>query len=295
MEVSDLLLDRAMAIGARSVAVVGTGKNVGKTVVMRAVYRAALARGLRVGVTSIGRDGEANDFVDALAKPRLRLAAGTLVAGAQGALPRSPALEWCESTDVRSASGPIAIVRVRSESEIELVGAPTASGLRDGVEKLFAYGADFVAIDGAIDRVAALREEDAVIVSCGAASSTSIEAIAAEARALVALLSLPRYDATLESVRVDGALTPTQAADFIAGGERRAIVVRDATRVTLRGRALLGALDRLQIRVERPLRPVAVTVNSVGRSGSVEPKALLRAVRAATELPTFDIFAASAA
>ncbi len=295
MEVSDLLLDRAMAIGARSVAVVGTGKNVGKTVVMRAVYRAALARGLRVGVTSIGRDGEANDFVDALAKPRLRLAAGTLVAGAQGALPRSPALEWCESTDVRSASGPIAIVRVRSESEIELVGAPTASGLRDGVEKLFAYGADFVAIDGAIDRVAALREEDAVIVSCGAASSTSIEAIAAEARALVALLSLPRYDATLESVRVEGALTPTQAADFIAGGERRAIVVRDATRVTLRGRALLGALDRLQIRVERPLRPVAVTVNSVGRSGSVEPKALLRAVRAATELPTFDIFAASAA
>ena len=295
MEVSDLLLDRAMAIGARSVAVVGTGKNVGKTVVMRAVYRAALARGLRVGVTSIGRDGEANDLVDALAKPRLRLAAGTLVAGAQGALPRSPALEWCESTDVRSASGPIAIVRVRSESEIELVGAPTASGLRDGVEKLFAYGADFVAIDGAIDRVAALREEDAVIVSCGAASSTSIEAIAAEARALVALLSLPRYDATLESLRVDGALTPTQAADFIAGGERRAIVVRDATRVTLRGRALLGALDRLQIRVERPLRPVAVTVNSVGRSGSVEPKALLRAVRAATELPTFDIFAASAA
>ncbi len=295
MEVSDLLLDRAMAIGARSVAVVGTGKNVGKTVVMRAIYRAALARGLTVGVTSIGRDGEANDFVDALAKPRLRLTAGTLVAGACGALPRSPALEWCESTDVPSASGAIAIVRVRTESEIELVGAPTASGSRACVEKLFANGADFVAIDGAIDRVASLREEDAVIVSCGAAASTSVEAIAAEARALVALLSLPRHDATMEALRVEGALTPMRAAELIANGERRAVVVRDATRVTLRGRALLGALERLRIRVERPLRPVAVTVNSVGRAGSVEPKALLRAVRAAAALPTFDIFAASAA
>ncbi|NNM98813.1 MAG: hypothetical protein HKL91_03320 [Candidatus Eremiobacteraeota bacterium] len=295
MEVSDLLLDRAMAIGARSVAVVGTGKNVGKTVVMRAIYRAALARGMKVGLTSIGRDGEANDFVDAFAKPRLRLAAGTLVAGALGALPRSPALEWCESTEIQSASGPIAIVRVRTESEIEVVGAPTASGLRGCVAALFARGAEFVAIDGAIDRIAALRGEDAVIVSCGAAGSTSVEAIAAEAGALVALLALPRHDDTSAALQLEGALTPMRAAELIARGERRAIVVRDATRVTLRGRALLGALDRLQIRVERPLHPVAVTVNSVGRAGSVEPKALLHAVRAAVALPTFDLFAASAA
>ncbi|MDH2909738.1 MAG: hypothetical protein HKL92_03765 [Candidatus Eremiobacteraeota bacterium] len=295
MEVSDLLLDRAIAIGARSVAVVGTGKNVGKTVVMRAIYRAALARGMKLGLTSIGRDGEANDFVDARAKPRLRLAAGTLVAGALGALPRSPALEWCESTEIQSASGPISIVRVRTESEIELVGAPTASGLRACVAALFAHGAEFVAIDGAIDRIAALREEDAVVVSCGAAASTSVEAIAAEAGALVALLALPRHDETSAALQLEGALTPMRAAEFIARGERRAIVVRDATRVTLRGRALLGALDRLQIRVERPLRPVAVTVNSVGRAGSVEPKALLQAVRAAVALPTFDLFAASAA
>ena len=295
MEVADLLLDRALAIGARSIAVVGTGKNVGKTVVMRAIYRAALARGSIVGLTSIGRDGEANDFVDAVAKPRLRLAVGTLVAGALGALPRSPALQWCECTDVQSASGPLAIVRVRTESEVEVVGAPTASGLRNCVSSLFAHGAEIVAIDGAIDRIAALREEDAVIVCCGAASSNSIEAIAAEVGALVALLGLPRYDGAGAALRIDGAFTPTHAAALIAAGERRAVVVRDATRVTLRGRALLGVLARLKIRVERPLRPVAVTVNSVGRAGSVEPQALLQTVRAAVALPTFDLFAASAA
>jgi len=295
MEVSDLLLDRALAIGARSVAVVGTGKNVGKTVVMRAIYRAAIARGMQVGLTSIGRDGEANDFVDAVAKPRLRLAAGTLVAGALGALPRSPALEWCEATEVQSASGALCIVRVRTESELELVGAPTASGLRGSVEALFAHGAEFVAIDGAIDRIAALREEDAVIVSCGAAASASIEAIAGEVRALVALLALPRGDRSIDAVRIEGALTPMRAAELIASGEKRPIVVRDATRVTLRGRALLGALERLSLRVEHPLRPIAVTVNSVGRAGCVEPKALLQAVHAAVKLPTFDLFAASAA
>ncbi len=295
MEVADQLLDRALAIGARSIAVVGTGKNVGKTVVMRAIYRAALARGMEVGLTSIGRDGEANDFVDAVAKPRLRLAAGTLVAGALGALPRSPALQWCECTDLQSASGPLAIVRVRTESEVELVGAPTASGLRACVASLFAHGAEIVAIDGAIDRIAALREEDAVVVCCGAASSPSVEAIAAEVGALVALLRLPRYDGDGAVLRIEGALTPMHAAALIAAGERRAVVVRDATRVTLRGRAFLGALDRLRICVERPLRPVAVTINSVGRRGSVEPAALLQAVHAAVALPTFDLFAARAA
>ena len=295
MEVAELLLDGALALGANSIVLVGTGKNVGKTVALRAIYHAAQRRDIVLGITSIGRDGEANDIADAVAKPRLRLGAGTLVAAAAAVLPRSPALEWCELLEARSASGGIAIARVRSESECELVGAPTASGLRASIAALRSRGAEFVLVDGAIDRIAAIREEDAVVVSCGAANSTTIEGIALDARALVALLSLPRYDEGRAHLRIEGALTAARLAALLADGEERDIVVRDATRIALRGRALLGALERSNLRVEFPLHPIGVTTNSVGRAGNVEPQALLRAVREATGLPTVDILAGLAA
>ena len=71
VHVGDSILQLWNESGAPSLFVVGTGKNVGKTVALRAIYGACVRGGVPCGLTSIGRDGEAFDVADTAAKPRL--------------------------------------------------------------------------------------------------------------------------------------------------------------------------------------------------------------------------------
>lgn len=292
MRVGNRLLDLARAGGGRSLFVVGTGKNVGKTVAMRAVAQAATARGLTVGLTSTGRDGEAIDVSDALAKPRLFLSSGAVVATARNLLPAHPASEVLDFTDWRTATGDVVFARVRRPGYYELAGPSTASGIRACVDRFAQFGCDQMIIDGALDRVAALAGGgDAVIVAVGAAPAHTMDEAVDDARALCARLRIPAVDPSKPVVRIDGALTPSIASRFTASSEKRQIVVRDATQITASGKALLGILAHLDVRCERPIDVVAATVASIGRDRYFEPRAFMKAVARATGLPTFDVYA----
>ncbi len=292
MRVGNMLLDLARAGGQRSLFVVGTGKNVGKTVAMRAVAQAAAARRLTVGLTSTGRDGEAIDASDALAKPRLFLGDGTVLATARNLLPAHPASEVLDFTDWRTAAGDVVFARVRRLGYYELAGPSTASGIRACLDRFAALGCDQTIVDGALDRVAALAGGgDAVIVAVGAAAANTMEEAVDDARALCARLKIPALDPSKPMLRVDGAFTPAIASQFMSGGEKRQIVVRDATQITASGKALLGILAHLDVRCERPINVVAATVASIGRDRYFEPRAFAQAVGRATSLPTFDVYA----
>ncbi|HEY8321483.1 MAG TPA: hypothetical protein VIG46_06845 [Candidatus Baltobacteraceae bacterium] len=288
------LLDLALRDGAAAIAVVGTGKNAGKTVTTRALLEAL--RGRCVGLTSIGRDGEAVDIGDASSKPRLRLEPGTIVATARAVLPVSPASEILDTSDLMTAAGPLLYARVRMAAQYELLGAPTASGVRASLDRMRALGAEVTLLDGAVDRVAALAGGDeAIVVATGAATAATVEEAVDDVRALVARLALPVVDEREPALRIDGALTATMVAAFAARGETRQIVVGDPTRIALAGRAFDGAMRRLTLRCERPLRVVAVTVASIGTDRYFEPAGFARAVAAATGLPTFDVYAGARA
>lgn len=287
------MLARADAIGASSLAVVGTSKNAGKSVAIGDVARALGARGAPYGLCSIGRDGEAFDALDASAKPRFFLRAGAIVATAAALVPRSPALEILEVTRERSALGAIVLARVRAPGFVEVAGPPSAASLRRIVQRLAAH-ARFVLIDGAVDRIAALREGgDAIVVAVGAAGAPTMEHAVDDASALVARLRVPPVDAGAPLVRVEGALTAAAAAAFAREGERRQIVVRDATHITFGGRAFLGIAARLDLRCEVALHPIACTVAPRGVERSFEPRAFARAVARRTGLPAYDVYASA--
>lgn len=293
--VGERLLELSRATGARSTVVVGTGKNVGKTVTMRAIYDAAVARALDVGLTSIGRDGEAVDAGDARSKPRIFLRSGTFVATARDVLPIAPASEIVETSRLATAAGPLVYARVRADAYYELVGPPTASGLREAVDGLLAI-AQVVLVDGAVDRIAALAGgSDAVVVACGASASATMEEAVEDVRALVARLCVRRFDVRKPYVRLEGALTASRAAAFIAAKETRQIVVTDPTQILVTGRAATGALARLRVRCERELRVVAATVAPLGPTSAFEPRLFARAVAEATSLPVFDVYASEEA
>lgn len=295
MRTGEMLLDLARAGGRRSLFVVGTGKNVGKTVAMRAIADAAVARGLTAGMTSIGRDGEAVDAADALAKPRLFLRPGTLIATARHLLPPHPASELMDFTPWTTAAGPVIFARVRHAAYYELAGPATAAGVRACVRRFEEFGCDQIIVDGALDRVAALAGGgDAVIVAAGASAARTMEEAVDDVRALTVRLGVPAVDRAKPFVRIEGALTAAQAAHLAAAREDRQVVVRDPTQIAIGGKALLGVISRLQLRCERPLHVVAATVASIGRDDAYfEPREFAKAVAAATGLPTFDVYAAA--
>jgi hypothetical protein len=291
MNAGRAIFDLAEASGARSLFIVGTAKNVGKTVTARALYEAAVARDIRVGIASVGRDGEAVDVADGAPKPRLFLHPGTLLATARDVLPRSPAVEYVEDSSLQTASGRLVYARVVRAAHYELVGPPSASGVREAVATLAAR-CDTVVVDGAIDRVAALAGmPGAIVVAAGASAGSTTEEAVEAIRALVQRLTVEIADPTQPAIEIEGALTPALAAELVETREQRQVVVRDPTQIALTGRAAIHAFARLRIRCRRPLRVIAATVASIGRDRSFEPRAFARAVASATGLPTFDVYA----
>jgi len=293
MDVAATLLARARAAGSSSLAVVGTSKNAGKSVVVSALADALERSATPYGLCSIGRDGEAADALDGAPKPRFFLRPGATFATAVGLLPRSPAVEIVALTNERSALGTLALARVRAPGYIEIAGPPSASALRRIVRAL-ANRVPFVVIDGAVDRIAALRGgDDAVIIAVGAASAPSLGRAVDEVSALVARLRLPRCDCGDERdvVAIAGALTASAAAQYARLRERRQIVVEDGTHVAFGGRTYLELAAGLDLRCRRPLRPIACTVAPLGPERAFEPRAFARAVALATGLPTYDLYA----
>jgi hypothetical protein len=283
---------------ARSVVVVGTAKNAGKTTTFNALRAVAARRGVAIAVTSIGRDGEPSDALDAAPKPRVRLAPGTIVALPAGLVPRSPALAIL-GAGAASALGTTVFARVVLPTTCEIAGPPTARAMRETIERLRGLGAGPVFVDGAIDRVAALAGgDDAVVVATGAASGATVARAAAVAADTVARLMLPGRDPLRERARVivvAGALDARDAEELLADARDATVVVEDPTRIAIRGALFAKLCAAVDLRCERPLRVIACTTSPVGRDAALAPRALVEAVAHATGLPTFDVVADLAA
>ncbi len=281
------MLELARGANARSIFVVGIGRDVGKTTALRAIYDAAYDADTSIGLASCG--------IASSRKPRLWLKPRTVFVTARDALPRTPAAEIVRLSPLRTAGSTLLYARVVAAGQYELAGPPTASGVRKVVDDLGELS-ELAIIDGAVDRVAALAGADgAIVVACGAAAAKTMSEAVDEVTSLVARLSVAPFDPREPSIQFDGALTASSAAALIAARESRQIVVCDPTQIALSGKAASRALAQLRVRCRRPLRVIAATIASMAPDRSFEPRAFARAVADATGLPTFDVYASTRA
>jgi hypothetical protein len=193
----------AIAPAAR-VALVGLAKNTGKTVALGAILAELEARGETIGVTSIGRDGEASDAIDdAIAKPPIRLPAMALVATTEPLLERSGLrAEVPLRTGHRTPLGRVVVARLLERGTVEVAGPTAAQDVGEVVQTMRGLGAGRVLVDGSIDRRAGAspRLADGVVMSTGAVLSADLDQLARRTRAAVELLTLPAVeDATLRA------------------------------------------------------------------------------------------------
>ncbi|TMK97639.1 MAG: hypothetical protein E6G34_08005 [Actinobacteria bacterium] len=182
--------------GARRVALVGLAKNTGKTQTLGAILAEHDGEGMNVGVTSIGRDGEEHDVIDArIQKPRIHLREGTLLATTAGLL-RASGLshERLRQTGVRTPLGEVVVARLAEAGIVEVAGPSGAIDVRAVSEAMEELGAERVLIDGAIDRRAASSPEvaDGLVMATGAVLGRDPAQVVASTANAVELVRLPR-------------------------------------------------------------------------------------------------------
>jgi hypothetical protein len=144
----------------QSLAIAGTAKNAGKTTALNYLVKTCAASGQVLGLTSVGRDGEAVDQITNRPKPRIRPPNGSLVATShESALYSQATLRLVEKTPYRTALGPVGIYRVEQEGFVEVAGPVKVREAAATLKMLLDCGAQKVFLDGAADRRA--------FVSCG--------------------------------------------------------------------------------------------------------------------------------
>lgn len=285
----------------RMLALVGLAKNTGKTETLAALLREHAAAERPVGVTSIGRDGESRDVIDArIEKPRVQLQAGDLVA-TTGALLRASGLahERLSKTGMRTPLGEVVIARVSMPGAIEVAGPSAAADLRSVGEEMLLLGAEQALLDGAIDRRAASSPSvaDGLLMATGAIISEDIGEVLRVTREAVDLVRLPvagelgehvalerrlvltaepgeiaallREHPRASTLVADGALSERFLEGLLAARSARAgrelrIVAGDPTKVFLsRHGPRWYARQGISIEVQRPIELKAITVNPV--------------------------------
>jgi hypothetical protein len=215
----------------KRLALVGLAKNTGKTETLAAILRELAERKTCVGVTSIGRDGEARDVIDArIEKPRIVLQAGSLVASTD-ALVRASGLahERLAQTGVRTPLGEVVIARLAERGAVEVAGPSSADDLGRVSNAMLEYGAEQVLIDGSIDRRAASSPAvaDGLVIATGAVLGEQLEQIVAATRDAVELVRLPlatgagagRAANAPGDTSTDGGTEPTPGRGLVLGAE----------------------------------------------------------------------------
>ncbi len=178
----------------RIISIVGMAKNSGKTVTLNHFIETAIDEGLRIGITSTGRDGEQVDLVSGTKKPRIYVEEGTVVAVPKLLYEFADAeLEILRITEYHSSIGEILICKAVTAGYVQIAGPVSTAEQKKLCEEMLEIGVDLVLIDGAIDRkhIANPEISDAVILATGAALSRDMNKVVSETSFVVSQYNLP--------------------------------------------------------------------------------------------------------
>lgn len=210
-----------------TIAIIGTAKNVGKTTCLNHLISRFATAGIRLGLTSVGRDGEDIDQITDRPKPRILPPVGTLVATARLSARRSKAtLREIAETPFRTALGPVSLYEVTNPGFVEIAGPVTVEDTVSLKQMLREFGAQTILVDGAIDRRASASSAlaEGVILATGMSLELSPAEIAEHAGMQTRWMNLPAPAQPIPAKRTgilkrSGEFVPWPGATILEQGE----------------------------------------------------------------------------
>ena len=181
----------------KTLSIVGMAKNAGKTTALNYLIEEADDEGLKIGVTSTGRDGETTDVVTGTDKPRVFLYEDTIVSVPSQLYDSAEAgLEIVTMTKYSTAIGALMLCNVRESGYVQIAGPVATADTKKMCGEMFDMGCELILIDGAIDRksIASPETSDAIILSTGAVISRTMKKVVEETSHIVNLYNLPELE-----------------------------------------------------------------------------------------------------
>lgn len=224
-----MLLDHLA--GRPVVSIVGLTKNTGKTTTFNHLVRQATERGTPLGLTSIGRNGEAWDAITREPKPPIWAPEGAWIVTAETAIAKSQVRLRQQAEVTNSPFGSIVLGQVETPGHVELIGPQTSSGVATATRALRQAGAGLVMLDGTFARRFTATADlcDGLVLATGATAGNTPQAVVERTRYLADLFRLAAPPEPLRS----------RAAAALQAGSV-ALLTSDGASVTLPFRTGLG-------------------------------------------------------
>ena len=286
----------------QTIGIVGLAKNTGKTTTLN--YIIENYKSQKIGLTSIGLDGESFDQITYLPKPKIYIYEHMVVATARSLLNDVKfTYRILEETNLQTALGPIVVIEAVTEGYIVLAGPTTNKELNKVINLIKKY-VSVVLIDGAFNRMtfASVESMDAIILATGASISSDMNLTITKTKQVVSSFMLPKTNSMLDSkhkmavkfenqieyfkdkdlnklidskdmikaIEFKGALT-MKMAEFLVlyKFKHMDIIVEDATKILLNPQAYeyLSYLNN-KIFVLKQVPLIAITINPFSPTGN---------------------------
>lgn len=181
----------------KSISMIGLEKNVGKTESMNYILKELVKIGIKVGVTSIGIDGESIDGVTNTMKPEIKIYENMIFATSEKFY-REKKVQ-CEVLDVgikSSSLGRVVVGKAREEGKIILAGPSNGLWIKEIIGNILEKGMEIVIVDGALSRMSIGSPiiTEAVVLSTGAAVSLNINEIIKKTKHIINLINIKSID-----------------------------------------------------------------------------------------------------
>ena len=278
----------------RSCSLVGLEKNTGKTVTLNYLLR-HLPSDVRVGVTSIGLDGESRDQVVGTEKPEIMLRAGSLFATTEKHYrERRLVAELMDVSDIPTALGRLVTARTLIEGKVIIAGPGSTEQLKRWMRTV-EKEVDLILVDGALRRMslASPTVSEGMILATGAAYSANIDTLVRKTAYVVHLINLPLWDGDkTDCVSVSGAVTDRVLEKMLNDKQMQGkrLLIPDFTKVFADPMVWHRFEQQHTVVVRQRSRLLGVTVNPTAPNGMVlDSDILCRRLSETIGLPAVDL------
>lgn len=311
---------KELLANSRVIAIVGRGKNVGKTTTLNHILK-LYSDEEGISITSIGYDGEDIDNITETIKPRIYIYPNTYFATTTFGLKHSNFLyEIIEKTNIKTALGNVVIGVAKGYGNILLCGPSIKNDIQCVIDKFKNLSNNKIFIDGAFNK--SMQAEpylsDAMVLATGAAYSTNIEEIVLDTKYIISLYSreylyqdkisdLYIYDALFgdiaefykkissnNTIRLKGSLTDNFIKELLYTNKKvkDIVLVVDNPTICFLSRKIFeyAKVKNISIRFLHTTEIKLITINPVSINGIfLDSEKLINDLKEITDIAIYDV------